>query len=74
AYDGRSERRLLNAGDSIYRQSGGRMLVSPIKEGSGYAGSFEIALDLSDVVTGRPDTLEFRGRGRARRNADLLLA
>jgi protocatechuate 3,4-dioxygenase beta subunit len=74
AYDGRRERRLLNAGDSIYRQSGGRMLVSPIKEGSGYAGSFDIALDLSDVATGRPDILEFRGRGRARRNADPLLA
>lgn len=35
---------LRNAGDGIYQQSGGKLLLSVTKSGSGYAATFEIGL------------------------------
>lgn len=46
-YNSRGERRLRNDDDGIFRQSNGQMMLTANKGGTGYAATFEIALDLS---------------------------
>ena len=67
-------RRIMNAADGIYRAAGGTLLLTPTKTADGYAASFDIALDLSDETSGRPDGRRTPGRGRGRRGVDPSLA
>jgi protocatechuate 3,4-dioxygenase beta subunit len=53
----------LNSTDGIYRNGGDQLLLSPTREGAGYAAAFGIGLDLTDGATGRNDG-EGSGRGR----------
>ncbi len=46
-YNSKGKRNLLNAGDGIYQQSGGQTLVTLTKSGSGYAGTFDIGLQVA---------------------------
>lgn len=46
-YNSRGERRLRNEDDGIFGESGGQMMVAVDKVASGYAATFDIALDLS---------------------------
>lgn len=47
-YASRGARKLRNAGDGIYQQSGDQMVLAVQPAGAGYAASFDIALDLSN--------------------------
>jgi protocatechuate 3,4-dioxygenase beta subunit len=73
-YAAHTGRRMMNGADGIYRQAGAPMLLRPTKNADGYAASFDIALDLSDAATGRPDSMEMPGRGHGRRGGGLSLA
>lgn len=46
-YNTRGERNLRNDNDGIYGQSGGQMLLTVNKMDTGYAATFDVALDLS---------------------------
>ncbi len=63
AAHGRRDR--TNASDHIF-QGGDKTVLHVSKRGAGYAAAFDIALDLSDAVAGRPDGRGGRGRGRGR--------
>lgn len=54
-YAARGRRDTTNARDGIYREAGDRLLLAVAPSGEGYAGTFDIGLDLSDVATGRAD-------------------
>ncbi|MEZ4679399.1 MAG: hypothetical protein R2932_34780 [Caldilineaceae bacterium] len=46
-YDSRGERRLRNANDGIYGQSGGQMMLAVDQADTGYQATFDVALDLA---------------------------
>ncbi|MEZ4656309.1 MAG: intradiol ring-cleavage dioxygenase [Caldilineaceae bacterium] len=46
-YNTRGERKLRNADDGIYGQSGGQMLLAVNKVDAGFAAAFDVALDLT---------------------------
>lgn len=69
-YAANGPRDMTNARDRIF-QSGDKTVLDVSKRGDGYAATFDIALDLSDLAAGRPDGRggpgRFgRGRGRGR--------
>ena len=59
-YAARGRRQVTNADDRVFRES---LMVQVSETGGGYAGTFDLGLDLTDAETGRPD----RGRGGRRR-------
>jgi len=67
-YAAHGTRDTRNARDHIF-QSGDKAVLEPVKRGDGYAATYDIALDLSDVAAARPDGRGGRGRrggGRGR--------
>jgi protocatechuate 3,4-dioxygenase beta subunit len=67
-YAAHGARDMTNARDRIF-QSGDKAVLDLAKRGDGYAATYDIALDLSDVAAGRPDGGRGRGgfgRGRGR--------
>jgi protocatechuate 3,4-dioxygenase beta subunit len=66
-YGDNSRRRVMNASDGIYQEAGATLILAPTTTSDGMAASFDIALDLSDAATGRPDGMERPGRGRGGR-------
>jgi protocatechuate 3,4-dioxygenase beta subunit len=64
-YAARGQRDRTNARDGIF-QSGDKTVLDVSKRDAGYAATFDLALDLSDAATGRPDGRRGgRGRGRS---------
>jgi len=66
-YNTKGQRNTLNSNDNIYGGGGDQMTLylTPVKSGdagSGYATTFEIALDLSDSDTGKSDSAGQGGR------------
>lgn len=56
AYAKKGKRDTTNARDGIFRRAGGeKLMVAVSPKGDGYAGRFDIALDLTDAATGRSD-------------------
>lgn len=55
-YNKKGTRDRTNESDGIYRQSGGSLLVKVAAADKGYAGKFDIGLDLSDVNVGGEET------------------
>jgi protocatechuate 3,4-dioxygenase beta subunit len=66
AYQRSSRRDTMNADDGIFRESRGQLTIPVVKNGSGLATTFNIALDLSDVEVGKPDGLGGRDGPRRR--------
>lgn len=62
-YAANGRRDVTNARDGIF-QSGDKSVLSVTKRNGGYAATFDIALDLSAAVAGRPDRGGGRGRSR----------
>ena len=62
-YAANGRRDMPNARDRIFL-SGDRSVLDVTNRGKGYAATFDIALDLSDIAAGRPDGRGGRGRGR----------
>lgn len=60
-YASKGQRTMRNNGDGIYRNGGSQLMLPVAKSGNGYAGTFNIALDLSDTQAGQPDS---NGQGR----------
>ena len=60
-YNRKGPRDRMNESDGIYRQSGGSLLVKVAAADQGYAGKFDIGLDLSDVSVGGEE--RWRGPG-----------
>ncbi len=54
-YNGKSGRRMRNANDNIYQSGGDQLLLNPIASADGFAATFAIGLDLSDMSVGAPD-------------------
>ena len=52
-----------NRNDGIFRHGGEQLMLRPVPldSGSGYLASFDIALDLADTQTGRPDDFSLPG-------------
>ena len=55
-YASKGQRDTKNSNDSIYSNGGNQMTLAPTGDTSGFAATFNIALDLSDTQTGQPDT------------------
>jgi protocatechuate 3,4-dioxygenase beta subunit len=55
-YSGRGTRDTRNSNDGIYRSGGSQLTLAPTKSGDGYAATFSIALDLSDMSVGKSDS------------------
>jgi protocatechuate 3,4-dioxygenase beta subunit len=71
-YAANGQRDTTNARDHIF-QSGDKSVLDVTNGGDGYAATFDIALDLSDIAAGRPDGRGGRGgfgRGRGRGRGD----
>jgi protocatechuate 3,4-dioxygenase beta subunit len=49
-------RSTTNANDSIYQSVGSQMILALSPNGTGYAGSFAVGLDLTDTEVGRSDS------------------
>ena len=75
-YAAHGARDMTNARDGIFR-SGDQTVLDLAKRGDGYAATYDIALDLSDLAAGRPDGGRGggrfgRGRGRGRGGRGLI--
>ncbi len=64
-YSARGRRDMTNADDGIFRDGGEELMARVHERSSGYFATFDLALDLADAETGRPDG----GRGRRRRGS-----
>jgi protocatechuate 3,4-dioxygenase beta subunit len=64
-YAAHGRRDTTNARDHIF-QGGDKTVLDLLPRGEGYAATFDIALDLSDIAAGRPDGRGGRGRGPGR--------
>lgn len=51
-YKVKGERHVRNAGDGIFREAGESLILKPTESSRGYAATFDMALDLSDVSVG----------------------
>jgi len=65
-YSARGRRRTTNARDDIYRDGGEELMVRVSEADTGYAGTFDLGLDLTDTDVGRPDGRRGRRRGSRR--------
>jgi protocatechuate 3,4-dioxygenase beta subunit len=63
-YAAKGRRDTPNARDGIYREAGDQLLLRVADSAEGYAGTFDVGLDLSDARAGRPDGM--RGPGGRR--------
>jgi len=54
-YAAKGQRDLRNSNDGIFQQSGGALTLNVAQSGAGYAGTFDVGLDLSDANVGRAD-------------------
>ena len=54
-YNSKTGWRMRNADDNIYQSGGDQLLLNPIASADGYAATFPIGLDLSDMSVGAPD-------------------
>jgi protocatechuate 3,4-dioxygenase beta subunit len=54
-YASKGQRNMLNSADGIYRSGGDQLLLTPLAVDDGYAASFAIGLDLSDLAVGAAD-------------------
>jgi protocatechuate 3,4-dioxygenase beta subunit len=60
-YAAKGQRDLRNPNDGIYRQGGSSLLVPVALSQVGYAATFDVGLDLSDVATSRAERSGGRG-------------
>ena len=61
-YAASSLSRVRNAQDGLYRRGGGdQLMLTPTRDGDGYAARFDFGVDLSDAATGAPDGFGRRG-------------
>ncbi|MYE35885.1 MAG: intradiol ring-cleavage dioxygenase [Gemmatimonadales bacterium] len=65
-YAARGRRRTTNADYGIYRDGGESLMASVRENGSGYAATFDLGLDLTDPAAARPDGRRGRRRGSRR--------
>jgi protocatechuate 3,4-dioxygenase beta subunit len=54
-YAAKGQRDLRNSDDGIFQQSGGALTLNVARSGDGYAGTFDVGLDLSDASVGKAD-------------------
>ena len=54
-YAAKGKRDLRNSDDGIFQQSGGALTLNVAQSGDGYAGTFDVGLDLSDASVGKAD-------------------
>jgi protocatechuate 3,4-dioxygenase beta subunit len=54
-YAAKGQRDLRNSNDGIFQQSSGALLLNVAQSGDGYAGTFDVGLDLSDASVGKAD-------------------
>jgi protocatechuate 3,4-dioxygenase beta subunit len=54
-YAAKGQRDLRNSDDGIFKQSDGALTLKVARSGDGYAGTFDVGLDLSDANVGRAD-------------------
>ena len=62
-YTTRTGRRMRNADDNIYQSGGDQLLLNSTASGDGYAATFAMGLDLSDMQVGAPDGNGASGAG-----------
>ena len=55
AYAQKGTRDTTNARDGIFREAGDTLLLALSPSGDGYAGRFDLGLDLTNAAVGRPD-------------------
>ena len=66
-YAVKGRREMTTAADFIFRDGGESLMPRMSETGGGYAGVFDLGLDLGDAAAGHPDGFGGRGRGVARR-------
>jgi protocatechuate 3,4-dioxygenase beta subunit len=55
-YASTGQRNVRNAADNIFQSAGSQLLLNPVASGDGYAATFGIGLDLSDLAVGAADS------------------
>lgn len=63
-YAKKGKRDTLNRADEYYNSGGAQLILAATGTAQGYAGTFDIGLDLSDATVGRRDAAAPSGRGR----------
>jgi protocatechuate 3,4-dioxygenase beta subunit len=63
-YSAKGQRDTRNSNDSIFRESGGQLMLTPSETADGLAATFAIGLDLTDAAVGASDRASAGGGGR----------